>query len=210
MTETFEMIAVQRRAVADVLASLDDEQWATGSLCAGWTIREVAAHLGMPFEVSTRALLWRLIKAKGNFNKVTDDYARAGATGPTARLVAALRDNAEHRFTPPGLGPEAPLTDIVVHGLDIGVPLAHTPPLPSDTANTVLGFLMTPRATRGFLPKDRVPGLHYESTDTGWSAGSGPTVAGPAASLLLTLTGRHAGLQDLSGDGANELARRLA
>ena len=210
MGDTFETIAVQRRAVADLLASLDETQWALPSLCAGWTIREVAAHLSMPFDLNTRAVVWRLVKARGNFDKVSDDYARTRASTPTAELVETLRANAEHRFTPPGLGPEAPLTDIVIHGLDVGVPLAKTVPLPAATANAVLDFLMSSKATRGFLPKDRVPGLRYESRDTAWAAGSGPTVAGPAASLLLALTGRRAGLEHLSGDGAADLERRLA
>ena len=30
---------------------------------------------------------------------------------------------ADSRFTPPGLGPQAPLTDVVVHGQDIRRPL---------------------------------------------------------------------------------------
>ena len=209
MDDAFAMIAVQRRAVADVLSSLSDEQWATPSLCSGWTIRQVAAHLTMPFKVTMPSLLWRMVKVKGDFNRLSDEFAKAEASSPVASLVATLRANAEHRFTPPGFGPEAPLTDIVVHGLDIGVPLANTPPLPAEHANAALEFLMSPKATRGFLPKGRVAGLRFESTDSGWSAGSGPTVTGSAASLLLAMTGRRAGLEGLSGDGAGELGRRL-
>ena len=209
MDDAFAMIAVQRRAVADVLSSLSDEQWATPSLCSGWTIRQVAAHMTMPFKVTMPSLLWRMVKVKGDFNRLSDEFAKAEASSPVASLVATLRANAEHRFTPPGFGPEAPLTDIVVHGLDIGVPLANTPPLPAEHANAALEFLMSPKATRGFLPKGRVPGLRFESTDSGWSAGSGPTVTGSAASLLLAMTGRRAGLEGLSGDGAGELGRRL-
>ena len=209
VADTYAMIAVQRRVVADLLSSLADEQWATASLCEGWTVREVAAHLVMPFDMSVATLMWRLVKSRGNFNRVSDDFAKAKASAPTASLVAAIRSNAENRFTPPGLGPEAPLTDIVVHGLDIGVPLVRTAPVPAETSNAVLGFLMTSKATRGFVPDGRVSRLRFESTDTGWSSGSGPIVSGPACSLVLALTGRRLGLDGLAGDGVGELDRRL-
>lgn len=209
MADPFAMIAVQRRVVADLMSSLADDQWAAASLCEGWTVREVAAHLVMPFDMSLPSLMWRLAKARGNFNRVSDDYAKAKASAPTASLVATIRSNAEDRFTPPGMGPEAPLTDIVVHGLDIGVPLATIAPVPAETANTVLEFLMTSKATRGFVPDGRVSRLRFESTDTGWSAGSGPMVSGPAGSLVLALTGRRIGLDGLAGDGVGELDRRL-
>lgn len=42
---TLELITAERRRVADLLAGLDDEQWAAPSLCDGWTVREVGAHL---------------------------------------------------------------------------------------------------------------------------------------------------------------------
>jgi len=211
MTDLFPLIARQRRAVADLLGSLDESQWATPSLCDAWTVKEVAAHLVMPFQVKLPGLLVRMVKARGDYNRVADEFARAtaSATAPEA-LVALLRANAEHRFTPPGNGPEAPLTDIVTHGLDIGVPLGKAPELPDGTVNEVLSFLMTTKATRGFLPKDRVPGLHFVSTDTGWAGGgAGPEVAGPAGSLVLAITGRRAGLDGLAGDGVAELGRRI-
>ncbi len=34
-------------ALADLLDSLPDQQWDTQSLCAGWRVREVVAHLTM-------------------------------------------------------------------------------------------------------------------------------------------------------------------
>jgi len=47
------------------------------------------------------------------------------------------------------------------------------------------------------------------TTDTGWVHGDGPEVTGPALSLLLAMTGRPAGLADLSGDGAPVLNARM-
>jgi uncharacterized protein (TIGR03083 family) len=209
MAETFAMIAVQRRSVADLLAGFSDEEWATPSLCAGWRVREVAAHLTMPFNVGKAAFVVSLIRAGGNFGKVTDSYAKqAAAAQPPSAFVATLRANADSHFTPPGLGPGAPLSDTVIHGLDIGVPVGRKPALPAEAAKAVLDFLAH-KAVKPFVPKGLLTGLRFESTDLAWTAGSGPTVAGPAESLILVMTGRRAGLDGLSGEGLAELRRRL-
>ncbi|MFN8027927.1 MAG: maleylpyruvate isomerase family mycothiol-dependent enzyme [Acidimicrobiia bacterium] len=210
MTDTFTLIAGQRRAVADVLDTLNVEQWNTSSLCEGWTVREVAAHLAMPLTTGMASIMWRMLKAKGNFDKVADDYARTASSQTTSQLVAAIRDNAEHRFTPPGAGPEAPLTDLLVHGLDIGVPVDRRVPVPDEVPLVVLPFLFTKPARRGFVPESRVTGLRFAATDLDWSTGDGPLVEGPAQSLALSLAGRPALVGDLTGDGVAEFTSRIS
>ena len=211
MAETFDLIAAERRRTADFLDTLEEDQGATPSLCSKWTVREVAAHLVMPFRMSTPQLLLRMVRHGGNFDRLSEDFARRAGSEPLGTLAADLRANATHRFTPPTLGPEAPLTDVVVHTLDMRVPLgAGAGDIAPEALDTVLGFLLTPKATRGFLPRGRTAGLSFRSTDTSWSAGAGPEVRGPAAELALALTGRTAGLDGLEGEGVPELARRLA
>jgi uncharacterized protein (TIGR03083 family) len=164
----------------------------------------------MPFRIRTPQLLFRMVRYAGNFDRLSEDFAEKAGSEPLSQLAADLRANAGHRFTPPTLGPEAPLTDVVVHTLDMRVPLdAGTGGIAPEALDTMLAFLMTPKATRGFLPKGRTAGLSFRSTDTGWSAGEGPEVRGPGASLALALTGRRAGLDALEGEGAEELRRRL-
>jgi len=212
MTDLFALIAVERRSAADFLDELSDEQCSTASLCTGWQVRHVAAHLTMPLVLSTPKLIGGMLKNRGDFNRFADQYAKkTAAATPVAELAATVRANAEHRFTPPGMGAHAPLTDIVVHTLDMRVPLGVPGSGPgAEAVNEVLGFLMTSKATKGFLPKDRLPGLSFESTDTGWSGGSGSVVRGPASALALAITGRAAGLDSLEGDGVAELRKRLA
>ena len=210
MGDTFDLVAAERRRTADFLHTLDDDQGATPSLCSRWTVREVAAHLVMPFRIRTPQLLFRMVRYAGNFDRLSEDFAEKAGSEPLSQLAADLRAHAGHRFTPPTLGPEAPLTDVVVHTLDMRVPLdAGTGGIAPEALDTMLAFLMTPKATRGFLPKGRTAGLSFRSTDTGWSAGEGPEVRGPGASLALALTGRRAGLDALEGEGAEELRRRL-
>ena len=47
-------IAQERRDIADLLEGLTPEQWETPSLCSRWTVRELTAHLVVPFHVSLR------------------------------------------------------------------------------------------------------------------------------------------------------------
>lgn len=39
------MAAAERAEMADFLESLSAEQWEAPSLCAGWRVRDVAAHV---------------------------------------------------------------------------------------------------------------------------------------------------------------------
>ena len=52
------------------------------------------------------------------------------------------------------------------------------------------------------LPLD---GYRLTATDTDWTRGVGPEVAGPVGALLLLLTGRPAALDRLTGAGAGAL-----
>ncbi|MEX1006934.1 MAG: maleylpyruvate isomerase family mycothiol-dependent enzyme [Acidimicrobiia bacterium] len=207
--ETWAIIASERRDLADAMARFTPEQWATPSLCEGWTVRVVAGHLTMPFEMSLPKAMIGVIRHGGNFDKFADVTSRRLAEQTTDALVHQIRDNADNHFKPPGGGAGAPLTDAVVHGLDMKVPLGLPTERPADHVNAVLDYLMTRAATRGFVKKGRVDGLHFVTTDTGWAYGEGPEVSGPGWALALALTGRPAGLEPLIGDGVAAFRRRV-
>ena len=52
-------------------------------------------------------------------------------------------------------------------------------------------------------------GLRFVATDVPWTAGSGLEVRGAIAELLLTLAGRTSALDQLDGDGVDDLRSRL-
>jgi hypothetical protein len=72
----------------------------------------------------------------------------------------------------------------------------------------VLNFLCGGKA-RGFVASSRTNGLRFEATDLGWSIGSGPTVRGTGEAIMMAVTGRHAALADIEGDGAATLTQRV-
>lgn len=205
--DVYAAIAAARRELADYLDTLDDWAWGTQSLCNKWTVRDVAGHLSMPLTTPLPKVLTAIVANGFSFDKANDKLARARAAKLSPNeLAAALRDNAEHRFKPPFLGPESSLTDITVHTSDIRRPLGATVPVPEERATAVLDFLV--KGPRGVVNKKRLAGLRFEATDFDWSHGDGQIVRGPAEALIMAITGRRAALDDLEGDGVATLRSR--
>lgn len=203
------MIADERRGLADEMEGWTEEQWTTPSLCGEWNVRQVAAHLVTPFTVAGPRFLIGIVTSGFNFDKANDRIARAEAEKPVAELIETLRANAEHRFTPPTLGPEAPLTDVIVHGQDMRRALGISHAFEEAPLVCSLGFVQN--GARGFVPRSRVAGLRFEAADIDWSSGptDGETITGTGEAVLLAITGRAAALDDLDGPGVETLRNRL-
>lgn len=207
-----EIIADQRRRLADVVGSLDDEQLETASYCGDWTVRQVAAHLLWPLVTPLRVVIGAAVLARGNFDRTNDRMTRAFARRPVTEIATGLRSQAESRFHPPGFGFEAPVTELLVHGQDLRRPLGLQSQWQFDPAGVVicLDLLLTAKARRAFVPRGRLSGLAFEATDVDWTGGEagGSLVSGPGASLAYAMTGRPAALDELSGPGVDLLRSR--
>jgi len=203
--ELLDAIEVERLALAHVLDGLEPEQWATPSLCAGWTVREVVAHLTMSFRLSGPRFALEMVKARGNFNRMADRVARRDAAMSTATLAAAVRDNARNDWRPPGGGLEGALTHEVVHGLDITRPLGIERAVPAATLRVVLGQLVGARSLT-FFGLD-VAGVRLVADDLDWSHGEGADVEAHAEDLVLVLSGRMLDPQRLHGAGVAALGQ---
>lgn len=215
--DVWSQISDERVRLADLLGGLDDRQWATASLCSGWTVRDMAGHLVMPLATPhpVPRFLLDLITAGGSFDRVNRKATARFAVRPTAELVDLLRRHAGSHFVAPTLPPTASLAEILVHGQDIRVPLGVDDARPVERWTAALGFLLTPAARRGFVG-GRLPALRWLATDAEWSGLSGGEggalqgqVSGPASALALAIMGRRARLGELSGDGVPVLTRWL-
>jgi uncharacterized protein (TIGR03083 family) len=207
--DTFAEIADERRSLAALLAELTDEQQAAQSLCSEWSVHDVVAHLVVPLEVGIPKFALAMLVCRGNFDRANVRLAREQARRPFRELTEVLRRKADSRFTPPGSGPESPLTDLLVHGLDIRWPLGLPREIPEERLRTSLTFL-TAAPVGGIVPTGALDGLRFEADDLDWAHGSGPPVRGNADALLLAITGRRAAFAHLSGDGVPALRSRLA
>ncbi|WP_204261446.1 maleylpyruvate isomerase family mycothiol-dependent enzyme [Blastococcus saxobsidens] len=205
--DTFAEIADERRGLADLMAGLTSEQQAAQSLCSAWRVHDVVAHLVMPLEVGMPRFALAMLLCRGNFDRANVRLTRELARRPFEELTELLRRKADSRFTPPGLGPEAPLTDLLVHGLDIRRPLGLTREVPEQRLRTALAFVAT-AGGGGPVAEGRLDGLRFEATDVDWAHGSGPSVRGGAEDLLLAITGRSVALDQLTGDGVPTLRSR--
>ena len=93
---------------------------------------------------------------------------------------------------------------MLIHGQDIRIPLRLATNRPIDPWRVALELVVTPKARRvfGLLPLD---GVRLAATDLDWTYGSGDEVRGPAIALALTIMGRNARVEDLSGPGVPRL-----
>lgn len=204
----FTEIAQERLAIADVLDGLTPEQWETPSLCGHWTVRELTAHLVVPFHVSLRQFGVAMMRARGSFDRANRAFTASQARRPTAELVADYRAHATSRFVPPGMPPVTPLAEVLIHGQDLRIPLGINDTRDPNRWAAVLDFLVGPKARRGFVPA-RPPVLELVATDVDWrhgeAANSRAVVRGPAYAIALALTRRAPGLDALDGPGVAEL-----
>lgn len=204
----FAEIAEERRIMADTLATLTTEQWDTQSLCDAWTVRDVAAHLVMPLVTPLWKFGLTMARYRGNFDRANQHITRRTRIEHGDNLPELLAAKAHSTFTPPGKGPLAPLTDILVHGQDIRRPLNLAYVIPEHKQVAVLDFLT---GYSGDTPFSKpIDSVRWQATDLAWSQGDGPVVEGPAVSLMLILTGRGCALADTTGPGTEVLARQMS
>jgi len=206
--EIFEAVAVERRRIADLLEGLDDNALATPSLCAGWDVKTVGAHLVSVFADSFWTFQWAALRY-GGFNRAIDELARRRARRPTAKIADTLRQRADHPLNPPVTGPLSGLTDVLVHGGDIQIPLGLSFHPASEQVCWALGFLTGPRPL-GFVPRGRLRGIALHSTDIGASWSAGAAIRGPASLLMMAAAGRVDALTMLDGPGVPVLRNRLS
>ncbi len=199
------IIHAERQALADDLTGLSPRQWQTPSLSSEWSVHDVLAHLVAAAKMTRLKFFPGLAGVRFDFHKyMAKLVAREGAGGPEATL-AAFRAVRLRTTSPPAPG-STWLGEALVHGEDIRRPLgiAHDYPLPAVTR--VISYYAKFNPLLG--GRRRIAGVRLTATDTDFSLGSGPVVAGPAISLLMVPAGRRAFLDDLSGAGVRVLQDR--
>jgi len=206
--ESWRIIEAQRLSLADLLDGLFPAQWESPSLCSGWRVRDVAAHVALAPQVpSVASMLAEAVRARGSFHRLNHDTAVRHASRPVAQIVAELREHASSRRLPAVTNYKNILFDILVHGQDIAIPLGLHRDVPVEAARA--GALRVWTMGWPFWARRRFRGLRLTATDIDWSIGAGADVRGPISALLLLLTGRPAALPQLIGDGLPDLAARL-
>ena len=200
------MIHSERVALAADLTGISAEQWATRSLCSDWTVHQMLGHIVATTTMTPLRFFARFAGARFNFTRFNARNVAEFTRADPADTLADFRAHLSDRTSPPG-PKDTWIGEIVIHGADIRLPLGigHQPPTP--TVLRVAEFYQGSNLIVG--AKNRIAGLTLRATDAEWTHGTGPEVAGPALSLVLAMTGRRAGLADLTGTGVDVLAGRM-
>ncbi|RBY81831.1 maleylpyruvate isomerase family mycothiol-dependent enzyme [Blastococcus sp. TF02A-26] len=181
-------VARTYEGLADVLESGPAEAWDAPSLCAGWQLRHVVAHVSMPVRLPPERFGLEMAAAGGDFGVLSDTVADRDAVLPVAEHLAALRSPVLHAWQPPGGGAAGAVNHAVIHSLDVTLALGRPPVAPPEAVSEILRQL---DAVDGSWFGVDPTGVRLEATDTTWSRGDGEVVRGDSGELVALLAGRR-------------------
>jgi uncharacterized protein (TIGR03083 family) len=202
LDDVWRSIDSERLSLADLLDDLSPAEWEAASLCTGWLVRDVAAHLTQA-HMGYRDALVGAVRARGSFDRMIRDAALRTGPLPPEECSRRIRAMVGSRRRAPMVSPIEPLIDVLVHGQDIAVPLGRerpVPPVPAAAAAQRVWDMGFP-----FRARKRLAGLRLRATDGDLVLGEGAPVEGTTGDLLLLVTGRTATVHRLSGEGVRRL-----
>ena len=195
----------ERRSLAATLAGLDAEQWEQPSLCEGWTVKEVAAHVIAHPQIGWAQMPGMVARNLGHgYNAmIFREVKRLGERSTKESILADFRTYDSSTRKVPTTTPVEPLIDALVHHQDILRPLG----LRHERAPEAAAVAADRSRTLAFLSGSRavVKGTRMVATDIDWSRGRGPTLTGPIQELLMVCMGRGRVAEGLSGEGTELL-----
>jgi len=203
--DVWSFVHAERARLADDLAELPPEAWATGSLCPGWDVHDVLAHLVDTAKTSRIGFARRMILARLDFDGDNAiGIARERRVDPR-QTVAALRAVVPLTLTPIAPRPTR-LVEAIVHGEDIRRPLGIPASYPPDALTDALAYQVKAAVAMGG-GRERVDGLRLVATDSTFESGDGDVVRGSGVDLLLAVSGRAVDVGAFDGPGALRLSR---
>lgn len=208
MTDVWELVHQERRALIDDLAGLSDEQWESPSLCGGWTVHDVAAHLVDNARTTRLGIVLAMVRARFDFDRQNEaGIAREKGATP-AETLDGLRAVVGRRTTPPA-PLDSRLVEEVVHGEDVRRPLGIRRDYPSEAVTRALAHQLKTSVALGG-GRQRAAGVRLRASDVDVAVGDGPEVSGPVVSLVMVVSGRAQALEDLTGPGLPRLEAAIA
>jgi uncharacterized protein (TIGR03083 family) len=210
--DPWRIYAAERADVHDFLASLTPAQWDAQSLCQGWRIRDVAVHLLVDEPVEQLGLPLALVKAawfRFSVRRINDWWVRRNRDRPASSIVTAFAGAWHPGRISKLVGPRTSVRAMVIHHQDMRRPLGMRRVVPEERLRAALDVILTPQGSHNLGSFERGNGLRLQATDIDWSWGDGPTILGPAESILMAVAGRHGIIAELSGPGLPILTSRI-
>lgn len=199
-----EMARAERADLLEFLHTLQPHEWDEPSLCAGWQVRDVVAHMLSYEDLGPKEVARRFMRGRFSLDRVN-----ASMLGSARRDHEYLLERLAEHLQPRGLtrafGGMVAMLDATIHHQDIRRPLGKPRTIPQLRLRTALRLaILAPPV--GALWRSR--GLRLVATDVAWTFGRGREVRGPGEPLLMAIAGRHGAADELSGAGQSVLAAR--
>lgn len=192
----------ERREIRQLLQDLSPQQWATESLCSGWTVRDLAIHLvawdDLLLYRSRRGHVRALARFMGLYAASLASMTRLNRrlqsrVGDLASAELAIRfgtdDDAELKWLFDRSNPGGHMAEYVIHQQDIRRPLGLPREIPPDRLVAALNGVTKLPDVR-LSAWRRLRRRRWEATDVGWSRGRGAVVRAPGEAILMILAGR--------------------
>ncbi|NMO02678.1 maleylpyruvate isomerase family mycothiol-dependent enzyme [Gordonia sp. TBRC 11910] len=187
-SETWRIVHDERLRLVDDLAHMRDEAWQTPSLCPGWTVHDVLAHLVDSATTTRIGFVRRMIAAGFDFDCDNARGVERNRSADPADTLDAMRRAASLTCTPPA-ALATRLVEAFVHGEDIRRPLGIAQRYPQQAVVDALTYQLKTSVTMGG-GRQRADGVRLIATDVDFTHGSGAEVRGRAIDLLLAVSGR--------------------
>jgi uncharacterized protein (TIGR03083 family) len=195
----------ERAALAADLADLAGHQWATQSLCAGLTVREVLAHLTAGASLNPMRWMAGVIRCRFDFDKQVAMRLAEHLGATPAETLERFRQVITSTTKAP-VPVVAVLGESIVHAEDIRQPLGIRRAYPITTLTQVAQYYQGSDLV--VLAKGRIRGVRLAATDGPFTTGAGPAVSGSTLALTMAMTGRTTYCDELNGDGVGILRGR--
>jgi uncharacterized protein (TIGR03083 family) len=203
VTDVWPIVHAEREALIRDLEGLDGDAWEQPSLCPGWSVHDVAAHLVDTARTTRVSFVLGLVLARFDFDLQNERGIRRARGASPKETLRRMREVVHRTSTPP-----APLdtriVEEIVHGEDIRRPLGISRSYPPEAVIRAFDDQVRTPASFGGA-KELITRVQLAATDEDVAVGEGPQVVGPILSLLLVASGRSVAIRDLTGPGIDTL-----
>ncbi len=206
-SEVWDIVRTERKRLIEDLSPLEKQQWNTQSLCPGWSVHDVLAHLVDTAKTGKRAFVWSMICARGDFDLANDQGIARHKDDDPQQTLTALSEVIELTKAPPA-NRATRLVEAIVHGEDIRRPLHIEPKYPHVGVLEALDYQIRTAVSFGG-GRERARGVRLRETESGNTWGEGPEVSAQTLDLLLAVSGRRIDPARFTGGGVVQFLRNV-
>jgi uncharacterized protein (TIGR03083 family) len=124
------LVADERRDLVALLRTLSDAEWQAPSLCDGWQVRDVVAHL-LYDTIPAPRYLGVMVKSRFSVDRINNRLVASERETPTSQLVDRL-ERSVGRGPFARVAPASALADVLVHQQDTRRPLGRQRSIPEE------------------------------------------------------------------------------